>query len=313
MNDAKKIITPKDFFLYISATLFLFLSAFSFLQFIFAVTNIAFPIVNEYYSGNYEMLRFALSLLIVSFPLFIFFTRKVNVYLHKNEAERENIIRKWLTYLTLFITTITSVITLVVLLNFFLDGEVTVRFIIKTISVLAVAAGVFSFYRKDLEGAWYTNPNKSKKIGYFVSLVVLIAIISGFMVIGSPAEQRKIKNDNVRIDNLRSLQYEVLDYWQRTEQLPQSLEVLDDPLRYTVIENDPVTNEQYEYSKKDDLLFELCADFETASKDFDKNYAVRQPSSIHTKGFLEENQDWQHDEGRTCFERTINPEIHTIR
>jgi len=305
-----KIITPKDFFLYISATLFLFLSAFSFLQFIFAVTNIAFPEINEYYSSNYEMLRFALSLLIVSFPLLIFFTRKVNAYLHKNTEERENTIRKWLTYFTLFITTITSVITLVVLLNFFLDGSVTTRFIIKTASVLVVASGIFLFYKKDLNGVWYTKPQDSKKVGYVVSVIVLIAIVSGFMVIGSPAEQRRIKNDTERVTNLRSVQYEVLDYWQRTKTLPDSLTTLNDPLRYFVESKDPVTGENYIYTKKDDLIFELCATFETKSPGQENQLDVS--LRPYKAGYLEEDENWQHGSGYTCFERTINPEIHSI-
>jgi hypothetical protein len=305
-----KIITPKDFFLYISATLFLFLSAFSFLQFIFAVTNIAFPEINEYYSSNYEMLRFALSLLIVSFPLLIFFTRKVNAYLHKNTEERENTIRKWLTYFTLFITTITSVITLVVLLNFFLDGSVTIRFIIKTASVLVVASGIFLFYKKDLDGVWYTKPQDSKKVGYVISALVLIAIVSGFMLIGSPAEQRKIKNDTLRVNNLQSIQYEVLDFWQRTESLPESLKTLDDPLRYSISVTDPVTNEDYSYSKKSDLVFELCATFETKSAGQENQPDISMRP--YKAGYLEEDENWQHGSGYTCFERTINPEIHSI-
>ncbi|MDA8611401.1 DUF5671 domain-containing protein [Candidatus Pacebacteria bacterium] len=310
-NDSKKrTISPKDFFLYISATLFLFLSAISFLQFLFAVINISFPEINEYTQGNYGMLRFSLSLLIVSFPLLIYFTRKVNKYLNKKESERENIIRKWLIYLTLFITTVTSVVTLVVLLNFFLDGSLSTRFGLKVLSVLVVVGIVFWFYKKDLAGAWWTNPKKSKQVGYVVSLIILISVVSGFFLIGSPAEQRKIKNDEIRVNNLRSIQYSVLEYWQKTEGLPENLEDLNDPLSYYIEENDPVTGESYEYKVIDELTFELCADFESESLSSSEGSSLARP--VYEKGLIGD-ENWKHEIGKTCFERTINPEIYKTR
>ena len=303
-----RIISPKDFFLYISATLFLFLSAISFLQFLFAVINISFPEINEYVQGNYGMLRFSLSLLIVSFPLFIYFTRKVNKYLNKEESERDNLIRKWLIYLTLFITTVTSVVTLVVLLNFFLDGDLSARFGLKVLSVLVVVGIVFWFYKKDLAGSWWTDPAKSKKVGYVVSLIMLISVIGGFFIIGSPAEQRKIRNDEIRVNDLRSVQYNVLEYWQKTETLLVNLEDLNDPLSYYIEEKDPVTGELYEYKVIDELTFELCAEFETEINE-QNNYLDR---PIYEKDLIGD-ENWRHSVGRDCFERRINPEMYKTR
>jgi hypothetical protein len=303
----KPLITPKDFFLYISVTVFLYLSAISFLIFIFAVVNIAFPETSSYYNNDYDMVRTGLSLLVVSFPIFIFLTRKVNNYLHKNEDERENGVRKWLIYFTLFITAITSAITLVVLLNYFLEGDLTTRFAIKVVAVLAVTALVFWFYKKDLQGAWYTNPKKSRMVGYMVSTVVFASIVAGFVLVGSPAEQRRIRNDETRIQHLQSIQFAILEHWRNTETLPISLETLDDPLNYHIIEHDPVTGEEYTYRVLDGLIFELCATFESVSlytKDISRTYPPMRERGL----MLDDN--WEHEVGQECFERTIDPELH---
>lgn len=306
-----KVISPKDFFLYITATLFLFLSAISFLQFIFAVIDISFPDQTAYYDGSVDMLRFALSLLIVVYPVFIFTTRKVNKYLHNTKEQRENIVRKWLIYFTLFITTIASVVTAIVLINVFLNGEITTRFGLKIISVLIVTASVFWFYKKDLQGVWYTNPNSSKKIGNVVSIILLLAVIGGFTVVGSPVEQRRINNDFDTINDLQNIQYDILNYWQKTDRLPKSLEDLDDPLtpKYSFrnrVDNNGNEEQEYTYNKLSDLKFELCANFETSSEEND---------SKSIQGYRKElllDEDWEHTEGENCFERYINPEIHKI-
>ena len=56
-------------------------------------------------------------------------------------------IRRWLTYLTLFIAACILVGDLIALLDSVLSGELTIRFVLKVLVVGGIAAGIFSYYR----------------------------------------------------------------------------------------------------------------------------------------------------------------------
>jgi hypothetical protein len=59
-------------------------------------------------------------------------------------------IRKWLIYFTLFAAALIIIGDLVTLLNRFLEGELTVRFLLKVLAVFFVAGSVFYYYLWDL-------------------------------------------------------------------------------------------------------------------------------------------------------------------
>ncbi len=154
---AKKA-SPKDFFLHLFTVGLLYYSAVSFLMLVFEMADRYFPdvAVNSYgYYPTYSdsTIRFAISSLIVLFPLFLFLNR----YLHKQyekEPEKKHLrIRKWLVYLTLFVSAITLVGDLIAILNKLLEGFPGAAFIIKALSILVVASGVFYYYLTDIRKA----------------------------------------------------------------------------------------------------------------------------------------------------------------
>ena len=70
----------------------------------------------------------------------------------KNSALREMRIRKWLVYLTMFIAALIILISCGILVNVLLDGELTVRFLLKLLSVLFIAISVgWYFYTTNKE------------------------------------------------------------------------------------------------------------------------------------------------------------------
>jgi len=291
--------TPKNFFIQIGIFAALYTSAISFLVFLFSVIDDVFPNTLDYYSDSGSGIRFSISTLIVVFPLFIWLSRLYRKFVKDSPEFAESKLRKWITYLTLFVTGATIAIDAIVLVNTFLAGEsLTVGFLLKVLSVLIVAGAIFTFCLKDLKGYFDQDQKRSKVWAAVVSTIVLLSIIFGFVLIGSPSKQRDMNFDSQRISDLSDIQYQVVYYYQQKGVLPTELAVLRDPLSGNVIPKDPESANDYAYSVTDKLSFKLCADFKTDSK------------TVPVKAMYPESmsENWQHRAETTCFDRTIDPE-----
>src|SRR3546814_14426826 len=71
------------------------------------------------------------------------------------EAERQPIkrlspVRRWLTYLTLFLAAVALICDVTTLVYNLLGGELSVRFVLKVLVVGVIAGGVFGYYLLDL-------------------------------------------------------------------------------------------------------------------------------------------------------------------
>lgn len=296
--EQKTKTTPKDFFIYLGTVATLYVSAISLLTLWFHYIDTLFPDRLEYVDPFSGAIRFSIASLIIVFPLYLFFTRYINKDIRQNSGKKDIGIRKWVLYLTLFIGGITIVGDLIALINVFLGGELTSRFILKVLAILVVIGGAFWYYFEDLRGAWEHKTNVSKAVGMFVSAVVLISIIGGFFIIGSPQTAREIQFDIEKINDLQSIQFQVVRYWQQKEALPEELIQLEDPLVGFIVPSDPQTDAPYTYTVTGEKAFELCATFNQKSRG---NVRARSPF-----GFEEEN--WDHEAGEACFERTIDPD-----
>ena len=147
---------PRHVFLHLLAMSALYFSAGSFITLIFQYVSILFPDPLEntgYYdpSYRYTAIRFAISALIVIFPVYLFTTRYLNKLYRASAEIRTMRIRKWLTYLTLFVAAGIIIGDLVALVNGLLGGGLTARFVLKVITVLFVAGSIFYYYLWDLK------------------------------------------------------------------------------------------------------------------------------------------------------------------
>lgn len=144
--------TPKDFFLHLMVMVALYASTISFTTVMFQIINIWVPdALNDYGFGFESTLRTGLSFLLVFFPVLVF-TSWMLQKTYKNEPARAHLwIRKWLVYFTLFVSAIIIMVTAVVLVNRLLDGEVTMRFLLKMLTVFFVTGSVFGYYLHDLK------------------------------------------------------------------------------------------------------------------------------------------------------------------
>ncbi len=148
--------SPKDFFLNLLSTVALYMASASFIVLIFQYINIFFQDTldsNDYSNplrSAYNAIRFAVSSLIVAFPVYVASLWYMNKEYVNNPEKRNVRIRKWLIYFTLFAAAVIIMGDLITLIYTFLNGEITARFILKVITFLVVVGSIFGYYFYDL-------------------------------------------------------------------------------------------------------------------------------------------------------------------
>lgn len=299
----KPKVTPKDFFLWAGAMFAIYGSVISFITLIFQYINYAYPDPLAYYyvepySGS---MRFAMASLIVLVPVSIVLMRFIRKDIAREPVKNELWVRRWALVLTVFLAGATVVGDLIALVNGFLGGDLTMRFLLKVLAILLVAGGIFLHFLADLRGYWTANPKKAQQVGLGAGLVVLVAIVSGFFIMGTPGEMRLMRFDGQKVNDLENIQWQIVNYWQQKESLPASLEELNDPLSGYMLPVDPQTGESYTYTRNSALDFALCATFNLESDE-------RNPEAMPSRAYGSMESNWQHGVGEVCFDRSIDPD-----
>ncbi len=335
MEQSQKI-TPKFFFLSIGVVASLIASVSAFLNLIFSALDHAFPDVLTssyqygYVSYSFDQMRSSLALLIIIFPVFLILSFFWNKTIKKGLSHWDEVLKRWALYLVIFLASIMVVVDLVTLVRYFVSGEITVRFILKVVAVLISAKIVGVYYLSEL-GVKVPLVPKKKDFLFIItsSAFVVFAVVYGFITMGGPGSQRNLRLDQRRIEDLQNIQYQVINYWQQKEKLPTTLEELKNPLSGFTLPQDPEFEKglTYEYnkisdlSKKTSIKFELCATFTLPiPKGYIENskggYGGVMPARDIAVSSMPypypggTNDSWDHQEGRTCFEREIDPELY---
>ena len=312
-NIETKIKTaPKDFFVFIGAMAALYASAVSLINLLFEIINASFPDALSFSYDNFSSgMRWSIASLIIVFPVYIFLSRFINKDLAANFLKKNLGVRKWLTYLTLFIAGVTIITDLILLINTFLGGEITTRFAFKILAVLIVAGTVFAYYLYDLKRDVGQKSNKMKLLAWTVSFAILASIVGGFFIMGSPFTLRMKRFDERRVNDLQNIQYQIVNFYQKKGVLPNSLDELKDPIAGFNIPLDPDTAVSYGYEKVSDIGFKVCADFSLESdSQIDSKYMTR-PMPVSSEIFPV-NENWRHNSGRQCFDRKIDKDLYPI-
>jgi hypothetical protein len=113
--------------------------------------------------------------------------------------------------------------------------------------------------------------------------IVIVAVIGGLLLTGSPSEQRLLRFDERRAMGLQQLSRAAIFRWDRQQRLPDTAAQLVDGQLMSRIPVDPVSGQPYEYRVTAPQQFEVCATFDRPSR----------PS--------ESDDFWFHDAGRRCF------------
>ena len=288
--------SARDFFINLGAIIALGTVIGNLVSLLFTIINKAYPVTTGYnYYGTYSI-SFPVASLIVFFPIYILLMWLLEKgYLV--EPEKRNVgIRKWLTYITLFLAGLAFAIDLIYVIYYFIDGqEMTTGFILKAITVLVISLGVFFYYISDVRGKLNSM---SRKVWAVISLIIILgSIVWGFSVLGSPRTQQLIKYDEQKVNDLVNINYSVQNYYQIHGTLPLALAAIS-PGNYPLYQ-DKQTGKSYEYEYVDKTTYKLCAEFNKDSYGTEMN-----------KPYYPENL-WNHPAGHYCFEQTINPNTYS--
>lgn len=284
--------TPKDSFVQFGATVALYVAAGALINLAFSIIDYLNPdALAGYFSPN--SIAWPISILVVLVPILYVLEWLVNRDTVKMPEKRDIWIRRWRIYLTLFLAVAFIGGDLIALINIYLNGEITGRFVWKVLAILLLAGciGKYYFFSIMSEGSrgFFSRHARMIRRGnaWFGIIMALVAIVGGFLIVGSPAKQRAIRFDQQRISDLTTIQYQVIDYWQAKQKLPATLTDLNDPISNFTVPTDPETKAPYEYvATSSKPAFELCATFDLASQ----------------------NDSWTHTAGHACFDRTIDPQ-----
>jgi hypothetical protein len=294
--------TAKHFVLQLGSLASLYLSLGFLLVLVFGIINLRFPDPAEGYwalESAASGVRIGIAMVVVFFPTYLILTRIVNRLRRTGTSDTYLTLTKWLIYLSLLIGGGILLGDLVAVIIGFLEGELTVRFLLKALAVFVVTGAAFYYYILDARGYWLTHEQQSVWFGIGASIVVASALIMGVYHIEAPAEVRERKLDEKQITDLQNIQWTIVGYYTREGTLPPTLEIAFAPGMTIPIA--PEDRPSYRYTTTEDG-FSLCATFSHAS-------AI----DAFARPFFEDQtqpfrglENWEHGTGEYCFERITN-------
>jgi len=146
-------LSAREAFIYLVLFTTLYLTTFNLGRLLFQFINIGWPDLTSTYDvvGNArEGIRFSIASIVVSFPIFLYLSVLIGRSIKRDPSKRASKIRKWLTYMTLFVAAAVIIGDLTALVYGFLNGDLSLRFALKVTTVAAIAGGIFGYYLWDL-------------------------------------------------------------------------------------------------------------------------------------------------------------------
>lgn len=141
---------PRNVFVYLLNFLTLYLSAFGAALLTWGLADHWFRDPLDTYVSR-GPIRSGIAMLVVAFPLFLYLNRLIDRSVETPGVTERSMLKKVLTYLTLFLIAITTIIDLITVIYFFLGGDLTARFAVRGTGILLIAGFVYFYYLSDLK------------------------------------------------------------------------------------------------------------------------------------------------------------------
>ncbi|OGY52293.1 MAG: hypothetical protein A2951_02435 [Candidatus Buchananbacteria bacterium RIFCSPLOWO2_01_FULL_56_15] len=290
----KTVKGPKALFWYLTLFFTLGITAFAIGGVWFQYINKWFPQEVAYGSVfspfNQGSLKFSMASLLIAAPLFYLFGWLVRTALKKRTLDAGNKIRVWVTYIILFLTIAIALGDLVTTVFRLLDGDFTLRFLLKSATILIIVGWVFVYYGLELKStSALTDSKLPKTLAGAAGAIMVVSFVGAFFIVDSPLQSRVRSYDNRRANDLTSIRYAVDSYYWEKGALPASLDELKNTSQPSLMTADPKTGASYEYQVTGAKSYQLCAEFETSNKNLPE-------SSPYSYGSI------AYDPGRSCYD-----------
>jgi hypothetical protein len=263
---------------------------------VFQLINHFIPDTLSNYSDSVsqEMIRFAIASLIFATPVFYWMQMLINQGLVKKDIALAAPIRRWLTYLIIFISSVVILVWLIMTTTSFLNGELTLKAILKTLTILLIAGSVFGYYFYDIRKDKVASTDLVRRIFWIASLAIIAGIfVSALCVMDKPSVVRSERQDQNTLSDLMTIDSAINQYYAANKQLPVDLSVLVNSagiyLREESLTDD--SSQAYRYQVLTAESYQLCANFKLATDRSDKfNYSEPR---------------WDHQAGEDCFDLVL--------
>lgn len=288
---------------------FLYLLTFAaFFTTVISLVILAFQYINYFLpdpaleTGAYDQayvvsgIRWGLAAILVAFPVFILLSRFLLQELRRHPERSMSAVRRWLTYFTLLVAGVALASDLITLVYYLLEGELSVRFLLKVLAVFVVAGLAFVYYVLSLRMPPREAKTRRMHLSFATSAaaLVLLVLTGGFVIAGTPMTARLEQWDERKLEDLQTIRAEIGHIVLEASEaggrktlkrpLPKTLEEVVELAEYSRPQiRDPQTGEPYEYKVIDETHFRLCTEFNLPR---DKDYEVF----------------WNHPAGRHCYE-----------
>ncbi|MDD5749951.1 MAG: DUF5671 domain-containing protein [Patescibacteria group bacterium] len=252
-------------------------------------------IINDYMINyNDGAMKFAISAIIVATPIYYLTSRQIYKQLFQGSLDKDAGVRKWLTYFILLVAVVVMIGFLIGTINTFLGGDLTLKFILKTLTALFISGSVFSFYLYDIRRS-EVQGKKDKVVSSYAwtSLaVVLVVFVTSWFFVDTPAQTRNKKIDQEIINNFYEINSAINDRYTLNGEIPADLEILiSDSGGYRLGDKSivhPLNGQIYQYEVLAEDEYKICAEFLTSNlEDGQRDFYY--------------SRDYRHDKGYQCF------------
>ena len=146
-------LSAREAFLYLILFATLYVAAWNLGSLLFDLINRAFPdpTATDYQVARLgDSIRWSASSVIIAFPVFLYVAWYLGRELARSPIKRLSAVRRWLTYLTLFVAAAVLIGDMITLVYNVLGGELSIRFVLKVLVAAVIAGTIFGFYLHDL-------------------------------------------------------------------------------------------------------------------------------------------------------------------
>lgn len=140
----------REAFVYLVLFVTMYLSAFNLGNLAFQFINRGFPVPGQADAPIAESIRWSAAILIVAVPVFLFLTRATRRAVRHDASRRASGMRRWLTALTLAVSSFAVLGVFSTIVYNFLGDALTARFVLKALAAGLIATAVFGYYLRDV-------------------------------------------------------------------------------------------------------------------------------------------------------------------